>query len=98
MQEVKLGGRCRRLASYHAARSNEVPMPQSSPVSTAAPLGRAGLRRYVTVFFSDVSGSSEHAEQMEAEEYADVLARFRELARDIVPRHGGSIARLQGDG
>ncbi|MCR5868234.1 AAA family ATPase [Aquincola sp. J276] len=57
-----------------------------------------GQRAYVTVLFSDVSGSSEHAEQLEAEEYARLLERFREFAREIVPRHGGSIARLQGDG
>jgi class 3 adenylate cyclase/tetratricopeptide (TPR) repeat protein len=57
-----------------------------------------GQRRYVTVLFSDVSGSSEHAERLEAEEYADLLGRFRTFARDIIPGHGGSIARLQGDG
>lgn len=58
----------------------------------------AGQRRYVTVLFSDVSGSSEHAELLEAEEYAALLEQFRGFARDIIPRHGGSIARLQGDG
>ena len=59
---------------------------------------KAGQRRYVTVLFSDVSGSSDHAERLEAEEYADLLEQFRRFARDIIPRHGGSIARLQGDG
>lgn len=57
-----------------------------------------GQRRHVTVLFSDVSGSSEHAERLEAEEYAELLEKFRYFARDIIPRHGGSIARLQGDG
>ncbi|MBK6650173.1 MAG: AAA family ATPase [Betaproteobacteria bacterium] len=57
-----------------------------------------GHRRYVTVLFSDVSGSSEHAERLEAEDYAAVLERFRQFARDVIPRHGGSIARMQGDG
>ncbi len=57
-----------------------------------------GQRRHVTVLFADVSGSSEHAERLEAEDYADLLGQFREFARDIIPRHGGSIARLQGDG
>lgn len=57
-----------------------------------------GQRRYITVLFSDVSGSSEHAERLEAEEYAELLERFRAFARDIIPRHGGSIARMQGDG
>lgn len=57
-----------------------------------------GRRVYVTVLFSDVSDSSELAERLEAEEYARLLERFREFAREIVPRHGGTIARLQGDG
>lgn len=48
--------------------------------------------------FADVSGSSEHAERMDPEEYAEVLAQFRALARQAVESHGGIIARLQGDG
>ena len=58
----------------------------------------SGLRRYVTVLFSDVSGSSEHAVRLEAEEYAELLDRFRQFARAVISQHGGSIARLQGDG
>lgn len=57
-----------------------------------------GQRRYVTVLFSDVSGSSEHAERLEAEEYAELLEEFRRFAREVIPHHGGSVARLQGDG
>ena len=57
-----------------------------------------GKRRYVTVLFSDVSGSSRHVERLEAEDYAELLNSFRRLAQHIVPRHGGTIARLQGDG
>src|SRR5258705_10971426 len=57
-----------------------------------------GQRRYVTVLFSDVSGSSEHVERLEAEEYAELLEQFRRFAQDVIPRHGGSVARMQGDG
>lgn len=58
----------------------------------------AGQRRFVTVLFADVSNSSQHAEQLEAEAYAALLEQFRVHARRVIPRHGGSIARLQGDG
>jgi class 3 adenylate cyclase/tetratricopeptide (TPR) repeat protein len=63
-------------------------------------MGRSGSgqRRHVTVMFADISGSSEHAERLEAEDYSLVLEQFRRYARDVIPRHGGSIARLQGDG
>lgn len=57
-----------------------------------------GKRRFLTVLVSDVSGSSRHVERLEAEEYAELLNRFRQCVRAIVPRHGGSIARIQGDG
>ena len=73
-------------------------MDVGPPSSHERPRAAAGRRRYVTVLFSDVSGSSEHAERLEAEEYSELLDRFRQFAHDIVPRHGGSIARLQGDG
>lgn len=58
----------------------------------------AGQRRHMTVLFADVSGSSELAERLEAEDLSDLLERFRRHAREIIPRHGGNIARLQGDG
>jgi Adenylate and Guanylate cyclase catalytic domain len=66
----------------------------------APPLSRglSGQRRYVTVLFSDICGSSGHAEMLEAEEYSLLLEQFRQFARQIVPRHGGCVARLQGDG
>jgi class 3 adenylate cyclase/tetratricopeptide (TPR) repeat protein len=73
-------------------------MQTSPPIPT--PQGRAviGQRRFITVLFSDVSDSSEHAERLEAEEYAELLEQFRRFAREVIPRNGGSIARLQGDG
>jgi class 3 adenylate cyclase/tetratricopeptide (TPR) repeat protein len=76
------------LPSAGAAEGAEVEPPPLTP----------GQRRYVTVLFADVSGSSEHAERMEAEAYAALLEQFRRFARHIVPQHRGSIARLQGDG
>jgi class 3 adenylate cyclase/tetratricopeptide (TPR) repeat protein len=67
-------------------------------VGTAGRAGGSGQRRYVTVLFADVSDSSAHAELLEQEDYSELLADFRRIAREVVPRHGGSIARLQGDG
>lgn len=52
----------------------------------------------MTVLFADVSGSSELAERLEAEEFSELLEQFRYHAREVIPRHGGNIARLQGDG
>jgi class 3 adenylate cyclase/tetratricopeptide (TPR) repeat protein len=55
-------------------------------------------RRHLTVLFSDLSSSSEIAESMEAEELSLIFEYMRVCARDLIPRHGGRIARIQGDG
>jgi class 3 adenylate cyclase/tetratricopeptide (TPR) repeat protein len=60
--------------------------------------GSAGLRRYVTILFSDLSGSTQLGDVMEAEHYVDMLGVVRSLCREIIFRHGGNVARLQGDG
>jgi class 3 adenylate cyclase/tetratricopeptide (TPR) repeat protein len=58
----------------------------------------AGGRRYVTVLFSDMSDSTALGAQLEAEYLAELMVRLRTLCREIIPRHGGHIARIQGDG
>ncbi len=55
-------------------------------------------RRYVTLLFADLSRSTELVELIEAEQYAAVLAALREIYHDVVPRHGGTVVRVQGDG
>ena len=55
-------------------------------------------RRYLTLLFADLSQSSELAEIMETEHYAAVLAALRKIYQDAIPRHGGMVVRVQGDG
>jgi len=57
-----------------------------------------GRRRHLTVLFADLSDSTQLGDLLEAEHYAQMLGALRALCREIVPRHGGRIARLQGDG
>ena len=58
----------------------------------------AGQRKYLTLLFSDLSDSTRLGARMEAEDYADMLKAVRNLFHEIIPRHGGRIARIQGDG
>jgi len=62
-----------------------------------APEG-ATRRRYLTIMFSDLSDSTRLAGAMEAENYADLLTQLRELYRQVIPHHGGTVVRIQGDG
>jgi class 3 adenylate cyclase/tetratricopeptide (TPR) repeat protein len=55
-------------------------------------------RRHLTIFFSDLSDSTRIAASMEPEDYAELLQQLRDLCERIIPRHGGEIVRIDGDG
>ena len=69
-----------------------------SDASQGEPVEPDPGRRYLTLLFADLSQSTELAEIMEAEDYAAVLAALRRVYQDVIPRHGGTIVRVQGDG
>jgi class 3 adenylate cyclase/tetratricopeptide (TPR) repeat protein len=68
--------------------------PRADP--DAAPLlGRSN----VTILFSDLTGSSRILRHYREPEYSeDLLRRIRLLFREIVPKHGGKVAHIAGDG
>ena len=70
--------------------SNQASDPVESPVGSG--------RHYLTLLFSDLSGSTRLAHEMEAEHYAAVLATVRGAYQDTIRQHGGLIVRVQGDG
>src|SRR5262245_40701160 len=70
-------------------------MDETSRGTAAAATPR---RQYLSILFSDLSDSTRLAELMEVEHYAEVLNDLRRLCREIIPRHGGRIAQLLGDG
>lgn len=55
-------------------------------------------RRYLTLVFCDLSGSTALAEALEAEDYAEILGNLHDLYQAIVAKHGGIVVRIQGDG
>lgn len=58
----------------------------------------APQRRYVTLLFADLSNSTGISAQLEAEEFAELLVAMREVFQRVLPRHGGTIVRIDGDG
>ncbi len=65
---------------------------------TSSDPGPGTRRWYLAVVFADLCGSTARSLSMEAELYADLLNDMRRLAREIIPRHGGTVLRTQGDG
>ncbi len=70
----------------------------TEPIPRASTLQAQGQRRNLTVMFADLSESTRLADGMEAEHYAAMLSDLRGLYQSVVPRHGGTVVRIQGDG
>lgn len=60
--------------------------------------GIGGQRRYLAILFSDLCNSTGIAATMEPEHYAVLLQSLRSIFVNVVARHGGEIARIDGDG
>jgi class 3 adenylate cyclase/tetratricopeptide (TPR) repeat protein len=63
----------------------------------AAPDSSTERRKTVTVLFCDVIGSTALGEQLDPESLRRVLARYFDVARDAVGRHGGVVEKFIGD-
>jgi class 3 adenylate cyclase/tetratricopeptide (TPR) repeat protein len=65
------------------------PLPESAPVRE--------VRKTVTVFFCDVSGSTSLGERIDPESLRNVMARYFETAKHTLERHGGTVEKFIGD-
>ena len=86
---MKLQTQARRFAKSAARQILDFMLKPSSV---------ADRRRYVTILFSDLCDSVGLAESMGDVRYAEVLRDLRDVSRTVVARHGGRVARIQGDG
>jgi class 3 adenylate cyclase len=87
--------RARELAREHRASLRPPPVPPSGP-ATAAPMPQG--RRWVTVMFTDIAGSTALNELLGDEAWSAMVADHRRLVRDTLPRYGGLEVGTQGDG
>ena len=58
----------------------------------------AGERRQLTVLFCDLVGSTPLSQQLDAEEWRDVVEAYHRTAAAAVTRFGGHVAKNLGDG
>jgi class 3 adenylate cyclase/tetratricopeptide (TPR) repeat protein len=54
-------------------------------------------RKVVTVFFSDLVGSTELGEKLDAERFRRLLGRYFDEVRAVLERHGGAVEKYIGD-
>src|ERR1700682_6055989 len=69
----------------------------TATLDSGHPSGQPAARRFLTLLFSDLCGSTNLAASIEAEYYADILVQLRETYCSILPQHGGTVVRIQGD-
>jgi class 3 adenylate cyclase/tetratricopeptide (TPR) repeat protein len=55
-------------------------------------------RRYVSILFADLVGSTELSDQLEPEDLGVLMTRYQRLALATMERYGGFVARFSGDG
>jgi class 3 adenylate cyclase len=71
--------------------------PRPAPAPVAA-VEAAGERRYLTVMFCDLVGSTAISAQLDAEEWRDLVGAYLDAASAAVTEMGGQVAKKLGDG
>ena len=72
---------------------------RSSPVTHAATsAARVGERRYLTVMFCDLVGSTALSAGLDPEDMRRVIRGYQERCLDVITAHDGSVAQYLGDG
>lgn len=79
--------------SLSAAR----PLPTVDTPSTESQRDAVSERRFVTILFCDVVGSTSISEQLDPEEWTEIMNGMFERLIPPITRYGGTIARLMGD-
>ena len=69
-----------------------------NPASLVDAAGAAGERRYLTVMFCDLVGSTAISAQLDAEEWRDLVGAYLDAASAAVAEMGGHVAKKLGDG
>ena len=89
------------IAALHAdATPKGVPTAQASagPPTSAPATEATGERRYLTVMFCDLVGSTSISAGLDAEEWRDLVGAYLDAASAAVTEMGGHVAKKLGDG
>ncbi|MGB7101265.1 MAG: adenylate/guanylate cyclase domain-containing protein, partial [Xanthobacteraceae bacterium] len=84
-------------SSLASAPANPIP-PNAPPSKPSAVAESTGERRYLTVMFCDLVGSTGISAQLDAEEWRDLVGAYLDAASAAVTEMGGHVAKKLGDG
>jgi class 3 adenylate cyclase len=82
-----------RKSQIVAARRDAAPVHVGAPAAEVS-----GERRYLTVMFCDLVGSTSISAQLDAEEWRDLVGTYLDAASAAVMEMGGHVAKKLGDG
>src|SRR5215471_19028509 len=85
-------------AAPHRTPVASEPIPTAIPPPISAAAEVTGERRYVTVMFFDLVGSTSISAQLDAEEWRDLVGSYLDAACAAVTEMGGRVAKKLGDG
>ncbi len=88
-------GRAAQNGSAEAPKPSAAPPIPAPPIDAAGPIGE---RRYLTVMFCDLVGSTAISSQLDAEEWRDLVGAYLDAASAAVTEMGGHVAKKLGDG
>jgi class 3 adenylate cyclase/tetratricopeptide (TPR) repeat protein len=92
--DAKFCGECAARLVAGASPSASATSRPVVPTLIAAPIAE---RRLVSVLFADLVGFTTLAEGRDAEDIRELLARYFDLARDVIGRYGGTVEKFIGD-
>jgi class 3 adenylate cyclase/predicted ATPase len=64
----------------------------------AVPSTTYGERRQLTIVFSDIVGSTELSQQLDPEDWHDIVTQYHQAAAGVVKQYDGHVAQYLGDG
>jgi class 3 adenylate cyclase/predicted ATPase len=93
-----LDGSSPAAAAERAAVTADLPAAAETTVPARPAADANGERRYLTVMFCDLVGSTAISAQLDAEEWRDLVGAYLDAASAAVNELGGHVAKKLGDG
>src|SRR3954468_15871550 len=78
-------------------QSVTTPLPPASPFLPGSAATPAAERRYLTILFCDMVGSTEYADRLDPEDFQHLIESFLQTCSSVVRRRKGVTASYIGD-